>query len=151
VSCAQRNRFSDKNNHPNWQGKFVNCSECGKQKNVRPYRLKIHKKFFCSRACLQKFQVRENAPMWKGGNSDLNGRVRRKERMLKNGGKHSQREWLELKEKYDNTCLHCSKKEPEIKLTKDHIIPVSKGGDDNITNIQPLCLRCNMKKFTSTT
>lgn len=150
MSCAQKTRFSDKKNHPNWQGLTAECRECGKEKNIKPYKLKLHKNFFCSRPCLQKFQVKENAPMWKGGNSDLKSRLRRRERMIKNGGKHSEKEWSELKEKHNYTCLLCGKKEPEIKLTKDHVIPVSKGGDNNITNIQPLCLRCNTKKFNHT-
>lgn len=31
-------------------------------------------------------------------------------------------------------------------MTKDHIVPKSVGGDDNITNYQPMCNLCNAKK-----
>lgn len=75
-------------------------------------------------------------------------RIRRKVRLLKNGGFHSKSEWESLKKKYNWTCLHCKKQEPNIKLTKDHIIPVLYGGSDNIENIQPLCRSCNSKKST---
>ena len=54
---------------------------------------------------------------------------------------------MELKIKYKNTCPSCYKSEPEIKLTEDHIIPLSKGGNNKIENIQPLCGVCNCKKY----
>jgi len=65
-------------------------------------------------------------------------------------GNHSFAQWEELKAKYNWTCPACTKKEPEIKLTEDHIIPLVKGGSDNIENIQPLCLKCNLRKHTKT-
>ncbi len=47
--------------------------------------------------------------------------------------------------------LGCGYKEPEIKLTLDHVIPLSKGGRNIIDNIQPLCLACNDSKGTKNT
>ncbi len=75
---------------------------------------------------------------------------RRRERIKLSGGFHSVGEWENLKAQYNWTCPSCKKIEPEIKLTRDHIIPVSRGGSDNIENIQPLCNPCNVLKRTST-
>lgn len=65
-------------------------------------------------------------------------------------GKHSYSEWETLKAQYNWTCPCCKKREPEIKLSVDHIIPLSKGGSNNIENIQPLCRLCNCKKNNKT-
>lgn len=65
-------------------------------------------------------------------------------------GSHTYNDWECLKEKYNYTCPCCHKTEPDIKLTEDHIIPLSSGGSDLIENIQPLCQSCNSKKQTKT-
>lgn len=59
-------------------------------------------------------------------------------------------EWAALKAHYDYTCLCCKRREPDIKLTADHVIPLSCGGGNAIDNIQPLCLSCNSRKKTRT-
>ncbi|HAX68108.1 MAG TPA: hypothetical protein DCY14_00740 [Anaerolineae bacterium] len=71
---------------------------------------------------------------------------RRRALKLAAKGSHTEKEWQDLKEHYNFTCLCCRKKEPEIKLTRDHVIPLTEGGSDSINNIQPLCARCNSKK-----
>jgi 5-methylcytosine-specific restriction endonuclease McrA len=71
---------------------------------------------------------------------------RRRALKLAAEGSHTEEEWQELKAFYDYKCLCCGKQEPEIKLTRDHVIPLTQGGSDSIANIQPLCARCNSKK-----
>ena len=89
---------------------------------------------------------------------------------------HTPQEWEALKARYgyrcvccgaleDRICMHCGSRtefhpwgpglEPyvesgDIKLFRDHIIPLSRGGHDAIDNIQPLCYRCNTRKGTRT-
>lgn len=71
----------------------------------------------------------------------------RRARKAGNGGSFSAAEWLALCKKYHNKCLDCGKRK---KLTADHVIPISKGGSSNISNIQPLCKACNSKKWNRT-
>ena len=68
---------------------------------------------------------------------------KRRAKLLGNGGSHTVKEWKDLCEHWGNICAICREKK---KLTKDHIIPISKDGTDNIDNIQPLCQRCNSIK-----
>lgn len=104
------------------------------------------------------FKPGPEAPSWKGGVSIGANRkqyyyVQTAKRVaLKRGagGSFTQEDWERLKQTFLSRCLRCGKFEPEIKLSIDHITPISKGGDNNITNIQPLCLRCNILKRATT-
>ena len=49
-----------------------------------------------------------------------------------------------IKSAYNNRCAYCDKK--TTRLTKDHVIPISKGGEDNMENIVPACWKCNASK-----
>jgi len=44
-------------------------------------------------------------------------------------------------------CQSCAKTHKETQLTIDHIIPLAKGGSNDISNLQTLCLECNRKKL----
>jgi len=58
-------------------------------------------------------------------------------------GSHTIEEWENKKKDYGYRCYYCG--QPR-KLAKDHIIPKSSGGSDNIDNIVPSCKSCNSKK-----
>ena len=97
-----------------------------------------------------KFFVSQNPsyvpPDYNSGEKDRKYESIRQARLRKNGGHHTKQQWEFLKGAYDYTCKMCNRKEPEIKLTEDHIIPIRHGGNDDIENIQPLCRSCNSKK-----
>lgn len=86
------------------------------------------------------------APDYSLGENDRKYQSIRIMRLKKNGGHHTQLQWEFLKGAHNYQCRMCNKMEPEIKLTKDHIIPIRHGGNDDIQNIQPLCRSCNSKK-----
>jgi 5-methylcytosine-specific restriction endonuclease McrA len=90
-------------------------------------------------------------PLWKGGyERKLYNNARRRALRLGAPGYHTLEQWNALKAKYDYSCLSCARPEPEIKLTRDHIVPLTKGGSDSIENIQPLCQPCNTRKYNKT-
>ena len=72
-------------------------------------------------------------------------------RMTSNSGKtfstsFTLQEWEQIKKDCGYVCKICQRKEPEIKLTIDHIYPLSKGGRHCKENIQALCHSCNSRK-----
>lgn len=85
---------------------------------------------------------------WARANPDKRAEKDNKRRAFKMGktSSFSAREWADLKARYNYTCLRCGRREPEIKLTADHVVPISKGGAGMIDNIQPLCGSCNTAK-----
>jgi len=57
-------------------------------------------------------------------------------------------DWTTLLKNFGDKCLSCGSKD---NLTKDHVIPLSKGGSMGIENIQPLCRSCNSIKGDKST
>ncbi len=70
----------------------------------------------------------------------------RRARLAKAPGRFTPAEWQHVKERQDYTCLDCGQREPAIKLSIDHIIPLSKGGSNDIANIAGRCQPCNSRK-----
>lgn len=103
-------------------------------------------------------KIKSKNKIWRDNNTDKILENNRKRMLLKKGviGTHTKKEWDSIKEKFDFNCVQCNINEKQLiekwngtnfgKLTKDHIIPISKGGTDYISNIQPLCISCNAQK-----
>lgn len=72
----------------------------------------------------------------------------RQARIKLQGKPFTHAEWIELCERYDHRCLCCGQRKP---LSPDHVIPVSRHGPSDISNIQPLCVDCNKRKSARTT
>jgi len=72
---------------------------------------------------------------------------RRRARKKNNGGSHTYEEWIARCEAFKWRCVYC---QAEGEMTRDHDMPVSRGGRDSINNIVPACRTCNSSKGTRT-
>lgn len=54
----------------------------------------------------------------------------------------SKKRWRQLLKILGDVCLKCGVQP----VTKDHIVPLARGGLNHPTNLQPLCRRCNGTK-----
>lgn len=94
---------------------------------------------------------REQARIWRNNNPDRSRISRKKQKHRRRAlGNINFTEWITKVAMLGNKCQICFRTEPEIKITIDHIIPVSKGGTNHIDNLQPLCVGCNSKKHNKT-
>lgn len=49
-----------------------------------------------------------------------------------------------------HTCAYCGNEFQPSKLTRDHIVPVSRGGKNSWTNVTAACKKCNNRKDNKT-
>lgn len=59
-------------------------------------------------------------------------------------GSHTPAEWRARLAEFAGLCRYCG----APATTRDHVIPISRGGTDNIDNIAPACQPCNSSKGT---
>lgn len=56
----------------------------------------------------------------------------------------------ELFRRDGHTCLYCLARLPDAHLTRDHLVPVSRGGKDVWSNVVTACRSCNQRKADRT-
>jgi 5-methylcytosine-specific restriction endonuclease McrA len=152
------------------------CVSCGKEFMV-PDRESRKNAQFCSKKCMGIGQTGENHWNYQHGQKwdpEREKEYRRtyyeqnKEMLnqkaflhkaksrtgLKVKGSHTFEEWQTLVERNEHKCFYCgvvtTSEEGKRKLTRDHLIPLSKGGTDDISNVVPSCKSCNGSKGDKT-
>ncbi len=90
--------------------------------------------------------IRELKKEYKKNNKEYFQTIEAKRRSQKQNaeGSFSLNDWLEICERYGFTCLYpgCTSND----ITIDHIVPISKGGTNWPSNLQPLCKPHNSSK-----
>jgi 5-methylcytosine-specific restriction endonuclease McrA len=71
--------------------------------------------------------------------------IRRRAYLVKVERTLTQEQWNEILEVFDHRCAYCLRS--DVKLTMDHVIPVSKGGPHTAENVVPACKPCNSQKW----
>jgi len=73
--------------------------------------------------------------------------AKKRARRLGAPGYHTATEWLEKIELFAGCCAYCGEAGP---LQRDHRIPLTRGGSNDISNIVPACRSCNAHKSAMT-
>lgn len=88
---------------------------------------------------------RENNNNYRGRGAVLAEHTRRANLVALNGNyRFDPRDWQRLLNRYDNRCAYCHAQ--TAKLTKDHVVPIARGGSHGVGNIVPSCSPCNDSK-----
>lgn len=59
-------------------------------------------------------------------------------------GRVTRAEWQERLEEFNHACAYCLR--TGVRLSQDHMIPRTKGGEHSIVNVVPACRSCNSQK-----
>ncbi len=108
---------------------------------TKVYDLRRHKKHQAARIASYQRWLSAN-PDKKKQYADTHN-MRRRAQRLGNGGTHTQEEISALKASYHGLCAYCTSAANEI----DHVVPLSHGGGNEISNLVPACGSCNRRKF----
>jgi 5-methylcytosine-specific restriction endonuclease McrA len=76
-------------------------------------------------------------------NSKLQAEVRRARQRGLAAYKVTVRDWVRLCRRFDDRCAYCGGLGP---LHREHVVPVSRGGQHSIGNLLPACQKCNLSK-----
>ena len=147
-----------------WDGRFPQCKTCCDARyklwavKNREHRRVYHRGWRAKNAehvreCKRRRyaanpSVRLRNEEWFKAHPEVRKAVKQNRRARERGGgeKITGEQFRALSERFGNKCLCCGA--TDVRLTADHVTPLSRGGTNTIDNIQPLCSRCNKVKHT---
>lgn len=144
--------------HPNYKRQYraANRDRLNAQDKARRDRMDPEKKSTQKRKWRQsdrarnydKTRAREAA--YQAAHPGVMTDIKRRYKARKRGATshHTVAEWRELVGLHCGLCFYCGLPK---KLERDHRVPLSRGGNDNIENIMPSCRMCNLRKSARTT
>jgi hypothetical protein len=95
--------------------------------------------------------VRERQRAWLSSNRDKDAQRRVRRRARKQGARvcdFNETQWREIVAYFGGRCAYCG--EPSGRLEREHMQPLSRGGEHTAANIVPSCRTCNASKHTKT-
>ena len=134
-ACSSR---ADRLKHPDRDHQLYLKNRVERLVQAREYQLahpEVHK------AANERYEKTEN-----GQQSRHKSRKAYRARKFAAPGSHTRAQFLDLVRRFDNFCPACGEQFLTGQLEEDHIVPLSRGGSDDISNIQPLCKSCNSRK-----
>jgi len=126
----------------------------------RKYMAKVRatdpEKFKRITTCHRDEQQRANHAAWRRGYRAKNPEKSaewdacKRARRAGASGSHSKEEWIACLAAHDGRCVYCGSVLTPTTRSRDHVIPLCRGGTNDITNIVPACKKCNSRKHTKT-
>lgn len=126
------------------------CKECGKKYSISWNKTNSSKR----RRITAKYRnshtkyLKESYRKWEIENPDkVRAKVERRRALLNcvEINDFTGEQWSQMKEQYSYTCVYCRGFFGD-KITMDHVVPLSKGGNHTQSNIVPACHSCNASK-----
>ena len=107
---------------------------------------KIYQQNWINRIGYEHYRIINNTATRKYAKTAKGKRVAKNYKYLSRNNKAGKIDWdawLEKLEYLENRCQCCGTTEH---ITIDHIVPLSRGGTNAVSNLQPLCRSCNCRK-----
>lgn len=118
--------------------KKYNKTEKGKINQQKKYKRMQEKGWY------KKWQKTE-----KGKANNQRGRITRQARERKIINTLTAQEWLDILKQHNFKCVYCGRDLFDLftRPERDHVIPISRGGNNTKENVVPACRNCNAKKY----